>query len=59
MLDYESDGNHVVMGEVKTSVNELIKVKSGELVLIKKGDVTGKIEVLCALVSGIENGKDN
>jgi hypothetical protein len=59
VLDYESDGNHVVMGEVKTSVNELIKVKSGELVLIKKGDVTGKIEGLCASVSGIENGKDN
>ena len=57
VFDYESDGKHVTMGEllVKISVNELIKAKSGELKLIKKGDVTGKIAVLYASVSGIDN----
>ena len=59
VFDYESDGKHVVMGELETSVNELTKkARSGGLTLIKNGDVTGKIAVLSASVSGNESGNE-
>lgn len=36
LFDYERDGEHVFMGELTTSVNELIKAKSSELTLPMK-----------------------
>ena len=64
VFDYNMLSKHVAIGELKTSVNKLINMaeesgkkvkKSYKSTLIKNGDVTGKIAVLCASVSGIDN----
>ncbi len=55
IFDYESKGNHVPMGEVETSVNDLCRATStAGLKIMNKGKESGKIAVLVATVSGIE-----
>jgi hypothetical protein len=56
VLDYESNGRHVPMGDIETTVSELITSKSTSgLKLKKSGSVTGTIAVLVASISGVES----
>jgi len=52
VYDHESDGDHVLMGQVETSVNELLG--GGSLALTKKGKSTGTLNVKKAEVTGVE-----
>jgi len=52
VFDYESSGNHVPMGMIQTSVNELVKSKSTRLTLIQSGQEVGTIAVHKANVTG-------
>jgi len=56
VYDYESNGKHVLMGEVEVSVSGLVKAKSTSgLKLKKRSEVTGTIAVLTATVRGVES----
>lgn len=56
IMDHESDGNHVPMGEIETSVSKLLEAKSSSGLKIKnKGEVSGTIAVHVASVSGTES----
>merc|ERR1712038_1925243 len=55
IFDHESDGNHVPMGMIETSVSKLLEAKSTSGLKIKnKGEESGTIAVLVASVSGTE-----
>merc|ERR1711976_730451 len=56
IFDHESSGDHVLMGEIETSVSELIKETGNTGLEVKKGgEITGTIAVLVASVSGVES----
>jgi len=56
IYDYESSGDHVLMGETETSVSGLVAAKSTSGLQIRnQGAITGTIAVLVASVSGIES----
>jgi hypothetical protein len=56
IYDYESSGNHVLMGTVETSVNDIIKARTRAGLKIKKnGEDTGTIAVLAASIHGMES----
>jgi Ca2+-dependent lipid-binding protein len=63
VYDYESSGEHVLMGELETTVNNLVIAKEqeedGALSLRKKGSESGKIVVLKADIYGVENLSDD
>jgi len=60
VLDYESDGNHVLMGSVETSVNGLIATKeSGGFELSKEGESTGQLIVETAEVIGMKSEEES
>lgn len=57
VFDHEGDGDHKVMGEMKTSVNHLVSTMGSEgLTLLRKGEDTGKIIVHVAEI--IESGAE-
>lgn len=53
---HKSNGKHVLIGEVKTSVNDLISAQtsSNAMKVQKDGNLTGAINVLSASILGIE-----
>ena len=62
IYDYESKGDHVLMGQFETSVNGLLSASTdgsqdaGKAITIKKGSKdTGKVFVMNASVSGVGN----
>merc|ERR1712165_328948 len=56
VYDYESSGQHVLMGETETSVSKLVAAKSTSGLKIKsKGAISGTVAVLVASVSGTES----
>merc|ERR1712038_676142 len=60
VFDYESDGNHVLMGEITTSVNALMAAADGSygITLTKEGEETGTLVVHAASVSGREEPEE-
>lgn len=59
IYDYESSGDHVLMGSVETSVSGLVAAKATSgLTITKGGEGTGTIAVLIAAVHGIESLED-
>lgn len=60
IFDYESDGNHVLMGEITTSVNALMAAADGGygITLTKEGEDTGTLVVNAATVSGREEPEE-
>mmetsp|Transcript_21947 Transcript_21947/g.62509 ORF Transcript_21947/g.62509 Transcript_21947/m.62509 type:complete len:561 (-) Transcript_21947:108-1790(-) len=54
VFDHESKGDHVVMGQFETTVNDLVAKSSGSIELKKAGSRTGTIQVIKAEVSGSE-----
>merc|ERR1740124_187453 len=52
VYDHESDGDHVLMGQIETSVNELLA--TDWLALTKKGRSTGILNVNKAEITGVE-----
>ncbi len=59
IYDYESNGKHVPMGEVETSVSGLISAsKSSGLKIVNKGTVSGTILVHVASVTGADSLAD-
>jgi len=57
VFDHEGDGDHKLMGEMKTSVNQLVSsIGSEGYTLVRKGEDTGKIIVHVAEI--IESGAE-
>jgi len=56
IFDHESDGNHVVMGSIETSVNKLVEAKGRPygLTLKKAGNSTGSLVIHKATITGVE-----
>eukprot|EP00545_Synedropsis_sp_CCMP1620_P013415 CAMPEP_0119029948 /NCGR_PEP_ID=MMETSP1176-20130426/40783_1 /TAXON_ID=265551 /ORGANISM="Synedropsis recta cf, Strain CCMP1620" /LENGTH=574 /DNA_ID=CAMNT_0006986311 /DNA_START=97 /DNA_END=1821 /DNA_ORIENTATION=+ len=54
VFDNESDGNHVLMGSVETSVKALQGLEGSTLTLKKKGKSTGTLNVQKVEVAGLE-----
>ena len=56
VYDFESSGDHIIMGAIETTVSELLKAKSSAgLKLRQGGEETGTLAVLVASVSGTES----
>ena len=55
VYDYESDGNHVLMGKVETTVVSLQGLVGKTLPLKLKGSNTGTINITSCDVSGVED----
>lgn len=56
VYDHESNGKHVLMGELETTVNGFIAAMGGNvLTLKKKGKNKGHIQVTSAVVSGVDS----
>jgi len=53
VYDHESDGDHVLMGQVETTVKELQDLEGSTLPLTKKGKTTGTLNVQKAEVTGV------
>ncbi len=55
VFDFESDGKHVLMGQLEISVNGLVTAASSNstLTLTKKGKETGQLVVTKAEISGV------
>lgn len=60
VFDHESDGKHVLMGAVESTVNGLVKLAAsqGSLTLKVKGKETGTVVITKASVSGIQQITD-
>lgn len=60
VFDYESDGNHILMGEITTSVNALMEAAEGGygITLTKEGEEAGTLVVHAASVSGREEPEE-
>mmetsp|Transcript_12546 Transcript_12546/g.19324 ORF Transcript_12546/g.19324 Transcript_12546/m.19324 type:complete len:574 (-) Transcript_12546:130-1851(-) len=54
VFDHESDGDHVLMGKVETTVKELTSLVGSTLDLKVKGKSTGTLNILKADVAGVE-----
>eukprot|EP00525_Craspedostauros_australis_P007952 CAMPEP_0198114404 /NCGR_PEP_ID=MMETSP1442-20131203/5802_1 /TAXON_ID= /ORGANISM="Craspedostauros australis, Strain CCMP3328" /LENGTH=452 /DNA_ID=CAMNT_0043771709 /DNA_START=34 /DNA_END=1392 /DNA_ORIENTATION=+ len=54
VYDHEKKGDHVLMGEFETTVNQLVAAESDTIDLMKNGSNTGKIKINKAQVVGAE-----